>query len=67
MPNQQCQSTEGIITRQQNGKTHTTTTTALWPFVWDYPGEMVPEGTLTHPPTILIIQSLSASSIYHDP
>jgi len=45
----------------------TTTTTVLRPFVRDYPGEQVPEETLTHPPTILIIvQSLSASSIYHD-
>ena len=44
------------------------TTTVLWPFVRDYLGEPVPEETLTHPPTILIIiQSLSASSIYHDP
>jgi len=24
--------------------TTTTTTTILWPFVWDYPGESVPEG-----------------------
>jgi len=46
----------------------TTTTIVLQPFVRDYPGEPVPEETLTHPPTILIIiQSLSASSIYHDP
>jgi len=27
----------------------TTTTTVLWPFVRDYPGEPVPEETLTHP------------------
>ena len=26
------------------------TTTVLRPFVWDYPGEPVPEETLTHPP-----------------
>jgi len=46
--------------------TTTTTTNVLRPFVRDYPGEPVPEET--HPPTILIIiQSLSASSIYHDP
>ena len=29
--------------------TTTTTTTVLRPFVWDYPGELVPEETLTHP------------------
>ena len=35
------------------------------PFVRDNPGELLPA---THPPTILIIiQSLLASSIYHDP
>jgi len=43
------------------------TTTVLRPFVRDYQGEPLPEKN-THPPTILIImQSLSASSIYHDP
>jgi len=31
--------------------TTTTTTTVLWPFVRDYPGELVPEETLTHPPS----------------
>jgi len=35
-----------------------TTTTVLWPFVWDYPGEPVPEETLTHPP------SWSSSNLY---
>jgi len=31
---------------------HTTTTTViLRPFVWDYPGEPVPEETFTHPPS----------------
>ena len=29
---------------------NTTTTTVLRPFVRDYPGEPVPEETLTHPP-----------------
>jgi len=29
----------------------TTTTTVLRTFVWDYPGEPVPEETLTHPPS----------------
>jgi len=29
--------------------TSATTTTILRPFVWDYPGEPVPEETLTHP------------------
>jgi len=47
--------------------TTTTTTTVLRAFVRDYPGEPVPEETLTRAPTILIaIQSFSASSIYHD-
>jgi len=32
-------------------KTTTTATTVLRPFVWDYPGEPVPEETLTHPPS----------------
>jgi len=31
--------------------TTTTTTTVLQPFVRDYPGELVPEETLTHPPS----------------
>ena len=35
-----------------------TTTTVLWPFVWDYPGELVPEETLTHSP------SWSSSNLY---
>ena len=26
----------------------TTTTTILWPFAWDYPGEPLPEETFTH-------------------
>jgi len=30
---------------------NTTTITVLWPFVRDYPGEPVPEETLTHPPS----------------
>jgi len=38
---------------------HTTTTTViLRPVVWDYPGEPVPEETFTHPPILIIIQSL---------
>jgi len=36
----------------------TTTTTVLRPFVRDYPGESVPEETLTNPP------SWSSSSLY---
>jgi len=36
----------------------TTTTIVLRPFVWDYPGELVPEETLTHPP------SSSSSNLY---
>jgi len=31
--------------------TQTTTTIVLRPFVWDYPGEPVPEETCTHPPS----------------
>ena len=37
---------------------YTTTTTVLQPFVRDYPGEPVPEETLTHPP------SWSSSNLY---
>jgi len=37
---------------------NTTATTVLRPFVWDYPGEPVPEETLTHPP------SWSSSNFY---
>ena len=29
----------------------TTTTTVLWPFVRDYPGELIPEETFTRPPS----------------
>jgi len=47
--------------------TTTTTTTILRPFVSDYPGEPVPEETFTHSPILIIIQPLSASSIYYDP
>jgi len=44
------------------------TTIVLQPFVRDYPSEPVQEEKNTHPTTILIIiQSLSASSIYYDP
>jgi len=32
-------------------QTISSTTTDLQPFVWDYPGELVPEETLTHPPS----------------
>jgi len=48
--------------------TLTKTTTVLWPSVWDYPGEPVPEETLTHPPS-WTSSSLywSASSICYDP
>ena len=38
--------------------TTTTTTTVLRPVVRDYPGELVPEETFTHPP------SLSSSDLY---
>jgi len=43
------------------------TTTVLWPFVRDYPGKPVPEETFTHSPILIIIQPLSASSIYYNP
>jgi len=33
----------------------TTTTTVLWPFVRDYPGELAPEETFTHSPILIII------------
>ena len=33
----------------------------------DYPGEPVPEETFTHSHILIIIQSLSAPSTYHDP
>jgi len=45
----------------------TTTTTVLWPFVWNYPGEPVPEETFNHSHILIIIQPLSAFSIYYDP
>jgi len=43
-------------------------TIILWPFVWDYPGEPVPEETF-HPitPILIINYVLSISSIYYDP
>jgi len=43
---------------RQHTHTHRTTTIVLQPFVQDYPGEPVPEETLTHPP------SWSSSSLY---
>jgi len=45
-------------TRTRTRTTTTTTTTVLRPFVQDYPGEPVPEETLTHPP------SWSSSHLY---
>ena len=46
--------------KQQNISYHdnNTTTIVLRPFVWDYPGEPVPEETFTHPP------SWSLSNLY---
>jgi len=35
---------------------HTTTTTILWPFVLDYPGELVAEETFTQSAILIIIQ-----------
>ena len=48
-------------------RTQHTTTIVLRPFVRDYPGEPVPEETLTHPPSWSSSNLLPASSIYHDP
>jgi len=44
----------------------TTTTTVLWAFVRDYPGEPVPEETLTHPPSWSsnLYQLLSSTTIH---
>jgi len=44
----------------------TATTVVLLQFVRDHPGESVPEETFTHPPILIISQTLSASSIYYD-
>jgi len=44
--------------------TTTTKTTTLWPFVWDYPGEPVPEETLTHPPSFVRSFFAGRSSAY---
>jgi len=52
---------------QYSNKSTTTIIIVLLPFVRDYPGEPEPEETFTHSPVLIIIQSLSASSIYHDP
>jgi len=41
----------------------TTTTTVLRPFVRDYPGESVPEETLTHPPFWIILNFNSGTSV----
>jgi len=50
--------TVSSTTYSSHSDTTTTTTTVLRPFVRDYPGEPVPEETLTHPP------SSSSSSLY---
>ena len=44
-----------------------THTTVLQPFVWDYPGEPVPEETFIHSYPPAHQPSSSASSIYHKP
>jgi len=46
--------------------TSTTKTTALWPFVWDYPSELASGETFTHTPILIINHPLSPSSIYYD-
>jgi len=63
---------EAVILCSKEGKrglveSTTTTIAVLWPFVRDYPDESVPEETFTHSPILIIIQPLSASSIYYDP
>jgi len=49
---------EYVVNLLNVNRTHTHTTVVLWPFVLDYPGEPVPEETLTHPP------SWSSSNLY---
>ena len=44
-------SVDGDADAAVEARTTTTTTTVLQPFVRDYPGEPVPEETLTHPPS----------------
>jgi len=44
----------------------TTATIVLWPFVRDYPGEPVPEETLTHPPSWSLPIFISFF-VYYDP
>jgi len=39
--------TTSKVPRTSGGRT----TTVLWPFVWDCPGEPVPEETFTDPPS----------------
>jgi len=63
---------EAVILCSKEGKrglveSTTTTIAVLRPIVWDYLGELVPEETFTHSPVLIIIQPLSASSIYYDP
>jgi len=41
------------LLRKSLTQQHTTTATVLWPFVWDYPGELVPEETLTDTNSLL--------------
>jgi len=41
----------GTVRELKNIGWDTTTTTVLQPFVRDYLGELVPEETLTHPPS----------------
>jgi len=47
------------------GITTTTTTTVLRRFVRNYPGERIPVETFTHSPILIVIQPLSAYSIYY--
>jgi len=44
-----CCSSNNKLCSSDKERLHTATTTIdLWPFVWDYPGEPVPEETFTH-------------------
>ena len=47
-----------VLYSRWGGRTTTTTTIVLRPFVRDYPGELVPEEIFTHPP------SWSSSNLY---
>jgi len=39
-----------------------TTTTVIWPMVWDHPNELVPEETFTHSHSLTILNQLPPST-----